>query len=54
MSDGRKTPMVLSIADIYTLTTRSINAAYRAGQFDRARMLEIAMLDIAYLHGATR
>lgn len=46
--------MILSISDIHAAITRAINAAYRAGNFTRARWLEAHVLELAYLDGATR
>jgi hypothetical protein len=45
--------MILSIETIYCATNASINAAYIARDFDRARWLECRAIELAYLYGST-
>jgi len=45
--------MILSIAQIYAATIKSIYAARDAGDFDRAAQLDAYSFRLAYLVGAT-
>ena len=45
--------MILSIETIYCATIRSINAAYRARDLERAMWLEGHAMTLAYLYGST-
>jgi hypothetical protein len=44
--------MLLSIETIYCAVVRSINAAYVARDFGRARWLERRAIELAYMYGA--